>query len=84
MVVQDSAFDPHFETIFAKIKDPLLKERIKKQIRKIIQNPEIGKPMRNLRKGTREFYVKPFRLSYIYLQEENKVVFLDFYHKDEQ
>ena len=31
-------------------------ERIEKIIIKIIQNPEIGKPMRNIRKGTREVY----------------------------
>ena len=59
-------------------------ERIEKLIIKIIENPEIGKPMRNVRKGTREIYIKPFRLSYSYLKEDNKIILLDFYHKDEQ
>ncbi len=31
-----------------------IKIRIEKQIRKIILNPEIGKPMRHNRKGTRD------------------------------
>jgi len=40
--------------------------------------------MQYSRKGTREVYVPPFRLSYAYIQEENKVILLDLYHKDEQ
>ncbi len=36
------------------------------------------------RKGTREIYIKPFRLSYAYIKHENKVIFLDLYHKKEQ
>jgi len=51
---------------------------------KIIQNPDVGKPMRYARKGTREVYIKPFRLSYAYISEEDKIIFLDLYHKDEQ
>ncbi|VVB81588.1 Uncharacterised protein [uncultured archaeon] len=81
MVVVD--FDSHFERLFQKI-DSALKEKLKVQIRKIINNPEIGKPMRFARKGTRELYVKPFRLSYAFIPEENKVILLDLYHKDEQ
>jgi mRNA-degrading endonuclease RelE of RelBE toxin-antitoxin system len=68
----------------AKIKDQNFKERVKKQVEKILENPEVGKPMRYARKGTREVYVNPYRLSYAYLQSENKVVFLTIYHKDEQ
>tara|TARA_B100000315_G_C14028645_1_gene342181 strand:- start:161 stop:400 length:240 start_codon:yes stop_codon:yes gene_type:complete len=64
------------------VKDKGLKIKIWKQITKIIENPEIGKPMKHERKGTREVYVKPFRLSYAYL--ENKIIFLDLYHKDKQ
>jgi len=59
-------------------------ERVEKLIIKIIQNPEIGKPMRFARKGTREIYISPFRLSYAYLENENKIVFLDLYHKKKQ
>ena len=57
---------------------------MKGQILKIISNPEVGKPMKHARKGTRELYVDPFRLSYAYLKAEDKVVLLDLYHKDEQ
>ncbi len=68
----------------SKIKHQTLKELIKKQVEKIIENPEIGKPMRYSRKGTRELYVKPYRLAYAYFHKEEKLIFVDLYHKDEQ
>ncbi len=78
------AYDPHFERTIKKIKNQDLKERIKKQIAKIISDPEVGKSMRYVRKDTREVKIPPFRLSYMYLKNEDTVVFLDIYHKDEQ
>ena len=80
----DVEFDDLFEKVYKKIKDGALKLRIKKQIAKIIESPEIGKPMRHDRKGTREVYVPPFRLSYAYIKEGNNVVFLNLYHKNVQ
>lgn len=82
MVIVD--FDPLFKKRVKKIKNLALKTRLKKQIEKIIGNPEIGKPMRYERKGTRELYMPPFRLSYAYLEDENKILFLNLYHKDLQ
>ena len=77
-------FDKKFAKIFSKIKDDFTKQKIIKQIKKISENPEIGKPMRNVRKGTRELYVSPFRLSYIYNYPKQIVYVLDLYHKDKQ
>jgi mRNA-degrading endonuclease RelE of RelBE toxin-antitoxin system len=68
----------------SKIKNHLIKEKIKKQIFKIIENPKIGKPMRYGRKGTRELYISPYRLVYSYFESENKIIFLGIYHKDKQ
>ena len=82
MVISD--FGPQFEKRFRKIKNQALKDKLKKQIAKVIANPELGKPMRHSRNGSRELYIPPFRLSYAYLKEENKIIFLDFYHKDKQ
>jgi mRNA-degrading endonuclease RelE of RelBE toxin-antitoxin system len=79
-----SVFHPHFKKIFSKIKSRANKEKILKQFIRIRNNPEIGKPMRYDRKNTRELYVPPFRLSYAYIKEENKIIYLDLYHKDEQ
>ena len=77
----------HRETFLkkvSKVKHYAIKEQIQKQVEKIIENPEIGKPMRYGRKGTRELYVAPYRLAYAYIQEEEKLMCLDLYHKDEQ
>lgn len=76
-------YDPEFLRLLGKI-DNSIKEKLKKQIAKIIENPEIGKPMRYTRKDTREVYVPPFRLSYAYIKHENKIIFLALYHKDKQ
>ena len=75
-------FTKEFQLIFSNIKDNLLKTKIRKQIKKISKNPEIGKPMRYGRKGTRELYIKPFRLSYSV--KEKVVYILDLYHKKKQ
>jgi hypothetical protein len=40
--------------------------------------------MKHKRKGTRELYIKPFRLSYAYNITKDKVIILDLYHKKKQ
>ena len=77
-------FDEHFKRTISKIKDSSIKERIKKLIIKIKNNPQVGKPMKHNRKGTREVYLPPFRLSYAYNKNSDTIIILDFYHKDEQ
>lgn len=77
-------FTEEFKEIFYKIKDKALKGRVIKQIEKIKTDPETGKPMRYGRKGTRELYIKPFKLSYEYFKDKNHVYILDLYHKKEQ
>lgn len=75
---------PNFFKIINKIKDKIIQKRVKKLVKKIIDNPEIGKSMKYARKGTREVYIKPFRISYAYLKNKNTLIFLDLYHKDKQ
>jgi mRNA-degrading endonuclease RelE of RelBE toxin-antitoxin system len=72
-----------FEKTFDKL-DNSLKLKVIKQIEKIIVNPLIGKPMKYDRKDTRELYVKPFRISYNYFEDELTILFLNLYHKDKQ
>ncbi len=79
-----SVFHTDFQKTFSKIKDNITKEKLIKQFCKIRENPEVGKPMMYGRRGTREVYVAPYRLSYVYIKEQDKLVFLDLYHKDEQ
>lgn len=59
-------------------------ERVEKLIIKIIENPEIGKPMRFVRKGTREVYLGSFRVSYSYDKSSGILTLLDIYHKNKQ
>jgi mRNA-degrading endonuclease RelE of RelBE toxin-antitoxin system len=80
----DIFFDDNFESALAQIKNQLTKTKIRKQIEKLRKNPRVGKPMRYERKGTRELYIKPFRLSYAYLPSMNRIVLLDLYHKKKQ
>lgn len=80
----DVVFEERFKQLFFKIKEVSLKGKIIKQIEKIKINPGVGKPMGYLRKGTRELYIKPFRLSYFFDVNNNIVYILDLYHKDEQ
>ena len=75
-------FDSNFKKSFVKIKNKSIKKRLIKQISKIKNNPKLGKPMMYNRKGTRELYVKPYRLSYII--EDETIYILSLYHKDEQ
>ena len=77
-------FAPKFKHSFSKIKDKLLREKIIKQVSKIKTNPTIRKPMGNVRKGTRELYISPFRLSYAYHIPSETVYILDLYHKKKQ
>ena len=76
-------FSEKFERKFKKFNQDI-KTRIRKQINKLLDNPEIGKPMQYNRRGTREIYVGSFRLSYSYSADEEIITLLDFYHKDEQ
>ncbi|HLF54705.1 MAG TPA: type II toxin-antitoxin system RelE/ParE family toxin [Candidatus Nanoarchaeia archaeon] len=77
------AFHPDFQKLFFKL-DKTTAEKIWKQIEKLKFNPEAGKPMRFSRKGTRELYIVPYRLSYSYLKDEDKIILVDLYHKNEQ
>ncbi len=78
------SYSDEFRSTISKIKDSSLKDKIATQIKKIKINPEVGKPMRYDRKGTRELYVKPFRLAYSFIKEKDEVVILNIYHKKNQ
>ncbi len=82
-MVQEVIRTDNFSRELNKIDKSFL-DRVEKLIIKIINNPEIGKPMRYNRIGTREVYLPPFRLNYIYNKSRDILIFLDIYHKDEQ
>ena len=69
-----------FEKEFKKIKDRSFKEKLKKQITKITENPNFDKPLRYCLKGEWTIYVKPYRL--IYSIEGNRLVLLRVEHRN--
>lgn len=82
MVIVD--YTKRFKKSFKKIKDQSFSSKLKFQITKIVDNPLIGKPMKFDRKGTRELYISPYRISYAYFEKDERIIFLSIYHKDNQ
>lgn len=68
-----------FEDDTKHIKDSLLKEKIKKQISKITERPDIGKPLKYFLKGEKSVYIKPYRL--IYSVADDTLILLRFEHR---
>ena len=54
----------NFERELRRLKDSAFKERVKRQIEKILENPEAGKPLRFELKGERSLRIPPYRLIY--------------------
>ena len=79
MVIKEIIWTQKFEDEFKKVKDTAIKERIKKQIEKIIKNPEVGKSLRFGLKGERTVYIKSYRL--IYSTVGDKLYLLRFEHR---
>jgi mRNA-degrading endonuclease RelE of RelBE toxin-antitoxin system len=69
------------EQDFKKIRDRATLEKLEKQIRRIIQFPEVGKPLRYCLRGESSIYIKPYRL--IYKTENDKLILLRFEHRKE-
>ena len=69
---------------FSKIKDIGLKRAVAKQLRKIINNPKIGKPLKYSRKLTRELYIPPFRLYYWYNEYLDSLTIIELSYKRDQ
>lgn len=68
-----------FERDVKKIRDSSLKEKLEKQIRKIAENPEFGKPLRFGLKEELTMRVKPYRL--IYAVQGERLILLRFEHR---
>lgn len=68
-----------FEREFRKLKDKAIKDRVRKKIREILEDPEIGKPLRLDLKGERSIRIPPYRL--IYAAEGDTLYLLRFGHR---
>ncbi|MBW6518275.1 MAG: type II toxin-antitoxin system RelE/ParE family toxin [ANME-2 cluster archaeon] len=65
-----------------KKKDNSLHQRIILKIIEIGNNPELGKPLRNVLKGKRRVHIGSFVLLYLIDKKKQTVVFLEFEHHD--
>ena len=75
-------FSIEFKKILEKMakKDRVGLKKIESQVYKIISNPLIGKPLRNVMKNYRRGHIGHFVL--IYKIENQEVTFIDFDHHD--
>ena len=74
-------FSEEFKKYFQKIKDKTTRIRIIKQIKKIAEMPEAGKPLKYEWKNHRSVRVPPFRI--IYRLDDYKIVINCFDHRKE-
>jgi mRNA interferase RelE/StbE len=72
-------FSENFKKDFKKIKDKKSRIKIIKQLQKLSENSEVGKPLRYKLKGYRTIRIKPFRI--IYKIENNRIIINNFEHR---
>lgn len=63
-------------------KDKRHYQSVVKKILQIAENPDMGKPLRNVLKGRRRVHVGHFVLLYEVDEKNKRVIFLDFEHHD--
>ena len=79
--IKEVIWNINFESEVKKIRDRLIRERVTKQIARIVKNPEVGKPLRFDLNGERTVYLKPFRI--VYKVGGNVLTLLRFEHRKE-
>jgi len=79
VVITEVIWTKKFERELRKLRDKTVKDRVKEQIEKILDNPETGKPLRFGLKGERSVYVPPYRL--IYAVQGQRLYLLRFEHR---
>jgi mRNA-degrading endonuclease RelE of RelBE toxin-antitoxin system len=77
--IRNLIYSNKFERDFKKIKDNSMKDRLRKQIQKLADNPESGKPLRYGLKGERAVRIKPYRM--IHTIQDDNLILLRFEHR---
>ncbi len=72
-------FSDKFRKDYKKIKDKKVRLRILKQVKKIGEYSDVGKPLGSRLTGYRSLRIKPFRI--IYKIEGNKIIINCFNHR---
>ncbi len=73
-------FSQQFADEYKKIKDKTTRLKILKQIKKIEEKSDIGKPLGNELKNYRSLRVTPYRI--VYRIEKNKIIINCFEHRN--
>lgn len=81
MVIERIIPTEKFEKDVKKVRDKRIKERIGVEVKRICENPLIGKPLRYGLKGEKTIRIKPYRL--IYTVQGSNLILLRFEHRDE-
>jgi mRNA-degrading endonuclease RelE of RelBE toxin-antitoxin system len=79
VIITEVVWTKKFERELRKLRDKTIRDRVKQQIEKILDNPETGKPLRFALKGERSVYVSPYRL--IYAVQGATLYLLRFEHR---
>jgi len=69
-----------FRREIKKVRDKAMQGKVKKIVQKIIDNPEVGKPLRYELEGLRSVRVPPFRI--LYEHTGDNIIFHTFEHRD--
>ncbi|MFT4283114.1 MAG: type II toxin-antitoxin system RelE family toxin [Candidatus Woesearchaeota archaeon] len=72
-------FSEDFKKDFKKIKDKETRLKIIKQIKKLSETPELGKPLKHALKNHRSLRIAPHRI--IYRLEQEKIIINCFDHR---
>lgn len=80
-IVAHPGVQKEIEKLFKK--DKVRYEYIKKRLKILAEQPEIGKPLRNVMKGKRRVQIGSFVLIYVIDKNENKITLLNFEHHDD-
>ena len=76
--IDEIVYTSKFENDARRLKEKGIKHRLEKNIRKVIENPEIGKPLSYALKGERTIRIPP--ISLIHSISENRLILLRFEH----
>ncbi len=79
-IVAHPSVQKEIEKLFKK--DKIRYEYIKKKLKNLAEQPEIGKPLRNVLKGKRRVQIGSFVLIYEIDKNDNKITLLTFEHHD--
>lgn len=69
-----------FKDDVKKIRDKTVKERLQKQINKLSEKPNLGKPLKYDLRGEWSIHLKPYRL--IYKVDGDKLILLRYEHRE--